>query len=279
MAFVKKGFNSTPVSTGYGGTGISYYLESLMLVTVFFLTACAGLMESVPGKTGVEVQHEAAALISMLDEKNAELRTFKGKGKITYWKNDKITLVASAAWIGSEPDRLRVALQSPSGQPLVSFSNDGKWFYLFSHSRGDYYKKRATDANLKRITSIPIKTADMVSILSGRIPVHKYSTAGVLKNESGDGVVLVLKKWWGDTLEKIYFDETREDVRKIEMFAGKHMLVYRTELYGLREINGYRIPSRLVFSTGDGAVFQLDINRYWTDIAVSPSVFELVSPE
>ncbi|MBW1840524.1 MAG: hypothetical protein JRI75_01845 [Deltaproteobacteria bacterium] len=248
-------------------------------MAAFFLPACAGLTERVPGKTGVGVHHEAAALISMLNDKNAGLKTFKGKGEITYWKNNKINFVAGAAWIGSEPDRLRVALRSPSGQPLVSFSNDGKWFYLFSHAQGDYFKKRATDSNLKRITSIPIKTADMVSILSGRIPVHRHSTAGVLKNESGDGVVLVLKKWWGDRLEKVYFDETRKDVRKIEMFSGKNMLAYRTELYGLREINGYRIPSRLVFSTGDGSVFQLDINGYWPDIAVSPSVFELASPE
>jgi hypothetical protein len=250
-----------------------------MLTAILFFSGCAGITGSVPEKAGPGDLYDPQVFISALKEKNAELRYFKGKGKITYWKDSKKNIIAGAAWIGLNPDRLRIALLSVSGQPLVSFASDGKWFYLFLHSEGRFYKKPSSNSNLERFISVPIDCTDMVLLLSGRIPVYKHSSATVLKTESGSEYVLVLKTWWGNVLEKIYFDALKEDVFKIETFAGKKTLGYCAELYEMRNINGYRIPSRMVFSTGNGAVFQLDIDKFWVDISASPSVFQLSPPE
>jgi hypothetical protein len=51
--------------------------------------------------------------------------------------------------------------------------------------------------------------------------------------------------------------------------------VYRLELIGMQEIKSYRVPYRLRVSNDDGAGFQLDLDRYWADATVSPSVFTL----
>ena len=101
----------------------------------------------------------------------------------------------------------------------------------------------------------------------------------IMKNSSDDGYILVLKKRRGNVLEKIYLDEDKDDVSKIEVFNGNGTLAYRAEFYGRRNINGYRIPDLLVFSNGSGSMFQLNVDRYWADVSISPSVFGLTPPE
>jgi len=257
-------------------------LESLRWSVLFFFlffSACAGLTGRVPSEKERADLFEARQLISVLQEKNTDLKTYKGKGKVTFWKKNKKDLIAGAAWVGSEPNRLRFALRSITGQPLISFSNDGKWLYLLSHTRDQFYKKRSTDSNLKRFTTISIKSIDMVSILAGRIPIYKHKDATIIKNSSGDGYVLVLKKGWGKILEKIYLDENKKNVRKVELFGQNGVLAYRVELSEMRDVEEYQIPFRLFFSNEDDLAFQLDINRYWADVSVLPSVFEMAPPE
>ena len=63
------------------------------------------------------------------------------------------------------------------------------------------------------------------------------------------------------------------------MFRPNGVLVYRVELFRIRDIEGYRIPFHLIFSNDDGLAFQLNVDRYWADVSVLPTVFELVKPE
>ena len=62
------------------------------------------------------------------------------------------------------------------------------------------------------------------------------------------------------------------------MFDSAGAIVYRLELIGMQEIKSYRVPYRLKVSNDDGAGFQLDLDRYWADAAVSQSVFTLTPP-
>ena len=62
------------------------------------------------------------------------------------------------------------------------------------------------------------------------------------------------------------------------MFDLTGTVVYRLELIRMQEIKSYRVPYRLKVSNDDGAGFQLDLDRYWADAEVSPSVFALTPP-
>ncbi|MFC1813067.1 hypothetical protein ACFL03_10280, partial [Thermodesulfobacteriota bacterium] len=68
-----------------------------------------------PSKTERADLFEARQLISILKEKNSNLKTYKGKGRVTFWNKNKKGLIAGAAWVGSDPDRLRFALRSITG--------------------------------------------------------------------------------------------------------------------------------------------------------------------
>ena len=179
----------------------------------------------------------------------------------------------------------------------IVYKSTGSWFTVKAAS-GDFYKKPATASSMRRLFTIPVETEDMVDILAGRVPIcpydsavltdgrsqinsnegHTVSTHSEGENSGQYGYVLVLKKKWGDILEKIYLDRKKKNVHKVEMFDATGTLAYRVQFGRMEAINGYRIPSQLLISNSDGSGFRLDVDRYWVDASVSPSVFVLTPP-
>ncbi len=276
---------------------------AILLISIFFFPACSSITPVVPGDSSDLKASEVRELISYLKNQNLYLKTFKGVGRITFFENEKKDLTTSIAWVGSVPDRLRIALRSVSGQPVVSFATDGQWLYLVNHTRGKYYKQHSRDSTMKSFFSIPVKSDDIVNIMAGRVSVDNYDSAVVIKNGPPgrmpggissrrsalssqeepcgreDGYILVLKKGWGNICEKIYFDANKKHVCKVEVFYLTGDLKYRAEFKRMQNIEGYSVPSSLVLSTDDGSGFQLDVDKYWVGVSVSPSMFVLTPPE
>ncbi len=275
-------------------------LPRILFICIFFISGCTGLSHRISEESKeFHSSSEAKEIISILVSQNHTLKTIKGVGKITFLEKEITTRIA---WVASTPDKIRITLSSVSGHPMISAATDGQWFYLFSHATGDFYKKRPTNFNMKRFFSISIKSEDIVNILLGRIPVVEYDSVGLMEDRSIKGLsaknsksvevsslnkdikgnknssVLLLKNKWGNVREKIYLND-RQDAHKIEMFDSTGALVYRLELIRMQEIKSYRVPYRLKVSNDDGMGFQLDLDRYWVDAAVSPSVFTLAPPK
>ncbi len=216
-------------------------------------------------------------MIDGLRQRNEKLATFKGTGKITIYEKKKKGVITRVAWIGAVPERLRILVRNITGQPLINFAFDGKWLYLFLHHQEKYYKKQSKNLNLERFISIPVKIIDMVTVLSGRIPVIGYNTAQLFRYEK-NGYVLILAKNDG-TARKIYLDKAKKYVRKIELFNGFGSLVYRVIFKKFKNIDGYQIPFYMNFSDDKGSGFKLDIDRYWANVPVLSSMFVLSKPE
>ncbi|RLB85848.1 MAG: hypothetical protein DRH24_00870 [Deltaproteobacteria bacterium] len=276
---------------------------AIFLTGIFFFPACSSLTPVVPKELSDLKASEARVLISYLRNQNLYLKTFKGVGRVTFFKNNKKELTTRAAWAGSVPDRFRIALRSVLGQPVVSVASDGQWIYLVDHTRGKFYKQHSKDSTMKRFFSIPVTSDDMVNLLAGRVSVDNYDSAAVLRNDGSPGpmsdssscrnaksnqeepcepehgYILVLKKGWGNTCQKIYLDVSRKQVHKVEIFYLTGDLKYRAEFKTMQDIEGYRVPSRLVLTTDDGSGFQLDVDRYWAGVSVSPLLFVLTPPE
>ena len=282
------------------GSTQNMQLSRILFICIFFISACTSLSHRISEEPKeFHSSSEAKAIISTLRSQNHTLKTTKGVGKITFLEKETS---ARIAWIVSTPDKIRITLSSVSGHPMISAAIDGQWFYLFSHATGDFYKKRPTNFNMKRFFSISIKSEDIVNILLGRIPVAEYDSVGLMEDRSikgrpvnnsksvevsslnkdikgnKNGLVLFLKNKWGNVREKIYLND-RLDAHKIEMFDSTGALMYRLELIRMQEIKSYRVPYRLKVSNDNGMGFQLDLDRYWTEAAVSPSVFTLTPPK
>lgn len=258
----------------------SLRITLILAVSLFYLAACTHLGSGVLQKSPrPEVTSEARELLSVLEKHNDKLQTFKGTGRISFQKSGKKDAVARIAWIGAFPDRLRIMLHNVSGQPLISIAADGHWVYFFSHAQGQYSKQRSSSAFLQKFFSISIPPEDIIHLLAGRVPLKKYYLAATQKDGLGDGFVLVLKSAWENVVEKVYFAGDKRTVRKFEMYDQSEDVLCRVEFSGEQIIDGYQIPNQLIFSDRDASGFQLEIDRYWADIAVAPSTFVLAPPE
>ena len=250
---------------------------TILFVAVFF-SACSSftgrIVEEPPELLDTVTITEVNNLLSTIRLKNGDLNTFKGIGKITFWEEDKKSITSGIAWVGSDPDMIRIAILNISGQPLLSIANDGQWFYFLSHTDNSFYKKRSSYSNLKKAIQIPIKPVEIVSLLAGRIPLYEYHTAHIIRNKKQE-YVIVLKKRSGDVIQKIYLNEDKKDVKKVELFDVNGELLYFVVINSLQKINQYYVPLKLSVSSDNGNGFKIDVHKYWTDVSVNPSMFVL----
>lgn len=256
-------------------------LRTTLLLTAFFFLACAGVSERImhrpdEAERAAESQ-EARRLLATLKEKNIDLKTFKGTGKFKFWQEGR-THSARLAWAGSYPDKLRIAVMSIAGQPSASFATDGEWLYLVSHTQQKFYKKHSPNPTLQKLISIPITTGDVIAVLLARVPIREHQTAAVVNDPSGGGYILSLKNQWQGVKEKIYFDSKKEKIERFEIFKGSNTLSYRVVFSEMRRVNGFEVPSIVIISDGQGNRFQLNIDKYWTDVPLTPSIFVLPPP-
>ena len=118
-------------------------LRAGMLLAVFFLTAaCAGLFQWAAHKPVDEQRtaelNEARKLLATLEERNRNLQTFKGIGRLKLRQAGNV-LSIRLAWIGSYPDKLRITVMNVVGQPTASLATDGRFLYMVSHSKREFY--------------------------------------------------------------------------------------------------------------------------------------------
>ncbi len=220
---------------------------------------------------------EVTKILLNLGQTNADLLTFKGTGKLKLWKKDKIQVVRMA-WTGARPDKIRIVIQGITGFPVASMAADGNWFYLLSYSQDSFYKAEVHNPDLEKLVSISVTAGDVINLVSGAVPIRQYQSSNLLKSPTESGYVLSLMGERGVGIEKIYLDQDRLRVHRIEMFTPKGQLAYRVDINGETEVDGFRVPAMLIFSNDDESGFQLDVDKYWPNAAVSPDMF-VITPQ
>lgn len=256
----------------------------LLLCSVMCISSCAGLSDKIatnifgPVQTSGSIEPEAERLLFALQNKNLNIKTFKGTGRMTFSGKNGNSISADIAWVAEGENKISLALRDILGRPLANLAADGEWIYFVSHADNTFYKKHSDNASLENFISVPVKIKDIILLLSGRVPVCEFDSAAVADAEEGR-CVLVLKKKWSGVAEKIYFGRDCQDAAGVEFFDPGGDILYRASFEGEKVVKEYHIPSRLVVSNDAGNYLRLDIERYWADVPVSRSAFVLNPPE
>lgn len=250
----------------------------LLVLFCLIIQSCSSVHKnSIPGFPGLASPDESLSILAFIREKNNSLRTFKGIGKMEL-KNNKDSFISRTAWMGSYPDRFRIEVFGIAGQPLISVSADQNQLFLLSHSDSNYIHRDDPESTLEELLSLPVKVEDAIEFLSGRIPIREHETSRIEKSDSDNGYVLILEKSWTGVTEKIYLDEQKTKIYKVEIFGITGALNYRAELLDEILIDGFHLPSRLVLSNENGESFKLNIDRYFANTPVTQSMFTISPP-
>jgi len=256
----------------------------LLLCSILYISSCAGLSDKIainifgPVQTPDSCEPEAGRLLSALKDKNRNIKTYKGTGRMTFSGKNRDLISADIAWVAEDRNKISLTLRDILGRPLASLAADGEWIYFVSHADNTFYKKHSDNAGLEGFISVPVKIKDVILLLSGRVPVYEFDSAAVAGAENGR-CILVLKKKWSGVTEKIYFGRDCQDAAEVEIFGTGGDLIYRASFEGEKDVKEYHIPSRLVISNDAGDYLRLDIERFWADVPVSRSAFVLNPPD
>lgn len=258
----------------------SFFRFFLLLFAGLSFFSCAGLSDKYNNIFDYDrapvFTTEAYDLFLVLNEKNREIKTFKGTGRMGLSKINGQVISADIAWVAENGSKIYIAIRNVLGQPMAGLATDGKYVYFASYAEKIFHKKRSDNADLKHFISIPVKIKDIILLLSGRAPVCDFAAAST-EYIDDKGTVLVLSNKENDTVEKIYFDND-DNIMQIDMLDSKDLL-YRVFFDGVTSVKKYHIPSRLIIVNKAGDYFKLDVSRYWADEPVSSSVFVLSPPK
>lgn len=257
------------------------YRIIIFLIAAVLISGCAVFrpareLEIIPA----EKTNQIRDLLSGIETQNASLNNFKGIGNLQIRQNNLLRLDERVAWIGEKPVKLSIAVLI-SGYPAVKMATDGEWlYYLEVHGQDATFRKfPASDPSLKKLISIPISASDVITLLAGQIPMPQFDSAVLTEEETPPGYVLNLKeKWWG-IRQKIYYDRSFSEVRRIDVFQRSGTLKYRAEIENRQSINGFQVPLKLRLLTPDGVDCLLSIEHYWANVDVPPTVFVLTPPD
>jgi hypothetical protein len=253
---------------------MKWYRTIIPLIAALFISGCAVFQPTRELEiTPAEKANQVRDLLSVIQTQNDSLKNFKGIGNIQIRQNSSLQLDQRVAWIGEKPLKLSIAVLI-SGYPAVKLATDGEWlYYLEVHGQDTTFRKfQTSDPSLKKLISVPISASDVITFLAGQIPIPKFDSAALIEEEASPGYVLVLKeKWWG-VRQKIYYDQSISEIRRVDVFQRSGALKYRAE------IENRQVPRKLRLLTRDGADCLLIIDRYWVNVDLTPSVFVLTPP-
>ncbi|MBU1169863.1 MAG: hypothetical protein KKD44_09910 [Proteobacteria bacterium] len=240
----------------------------VFLLLVFSLGGCALTSRSIPSyDPGI------AEILARVENRNQTVLTLNGLGGITISDNAQATRYR-LAWAAAVPDRIRMIVLF-SGKPMESIVYDGHDLSIQSHTNAhELYKKRTKNPDLEKLTTLPLRTEQIIGFLSGRIPIEPHQGAR-LSNEADGGYVLSLLNRHKREVEIIYLDPEKH-VTAYEI-TGKKKTRYRVDLKAFEDNNpsDLSFPSQLEIHQGDRS-FILRVDQIQPNPDLPADAFKLV---
>ena len=150
------------------------------LLACALLAGCAPRPASIPETTLPGVASEA--LLQLVKTSGTSIQTVRGLAKVKLVGKDR-SVGFSQVLLVAFPDRLRAESLSPFGSPLLILASDGSDLEVLLPGEGRFLQGPASAENLRRFTRIPLRLADLVSLLLYRPLLLSWDSM----RQDGDG--------------------------------------------------------------------------------------------
>ncbi len=163
-----------------------YPLITLLLITTL-LTACAPVRSKSVGE--LMSQTFASGLMQEWTENSVRVTSVQGLAKVKV-QSPENSLNGTQVILAEKPDRLRAETLSLFGSPILLLATDGEKLGVFFPTRNLYYTGAPSPANLSRFIRIPLRLADLVSVLLYQPPMIDAWSEKAFEIEGGGWLLM-----------------------------------------------------------------------------------------
>ena len=242
-------------------------LSLLLFLLAFLNTGCAvtGKLSPLP----VYPDSKTAAIIDVLSGTNLDLITFKGTGAVKVTQENQ-EMRYRIAWAGASPGKLYMVILL-SGKPVETIVTDGRRVHLKSHTGAHQAVAfNTSDPDLGKLLSIPVTITDLISMITGRIPLATHRSADLTSLH--DGYALHMKNKRGRTIQTIFLN-SEEFPTGYERFTSREKPLYKAEIGLFSEKDGYKTPKKITLSNRNGTRCVISVDRYYTNPPIKEDLF------
>ena len=176
------------------------------------------------------------------------------------------------------PDRLRLEWLSAVGQPVTRLAGDGTQISIAVPGEIEIRRMPQTSASLEPLIQIPIGIEELQSLTTGRPKLPEFAAAQIVSQDD-QRVVIALKDRWHRLLANIDVEPDRGRLMRMETLDWDEEPLYAIRWKKWEMAGKYEIPKRVELTTPSGRRLELSMARFWPNVDVPLSLFQLKSPK
>ncbi len=244
-----------------------HYLP-LVLISLALISGCGSLMP----KPDPALDKLARGLATQVRSQNQDIESSKGTGWVKL-ETDTRQDIFNIAWAAVSPNQLRITFLV-SGHPFETIVASGKQVTFISHTgEHDIHTTATPDPDLKKFIQLPVKLSELIAILLGRIPVHRFDQAWFEGGITCPSPIL-LKQNWKPLFQKIQTDPDGM-VQQLFFLDQNSDLIYDISYLKHQTFGTNQVPVTLLLQDALGRKIHLHLTRFIPNPPIKESVFQL----
>ena len=244
-------------------------LPAFLFICLMSLACLAGCGIPRP-QTDPALDAAAQALAEGVRDLNRDIVTSKGLAHLRLETTSGIQTF-QMAWAARAPDRVRLTFTALAN-PVETIVADGSQVTFVSHTgRHRPHTTTSSDPDLEPYTGVPLKLSDLICLLLGQIPVQRFSSAWFAAEDTAR--VQLHRRFASEFQELILARD--QPIKTLLLKNRDEEIQYEIRYHAFDTIDNRQIPVNLTIADGNGQQARIAIERFWSDIPVKESVFQL----
>lgn len=149
---------------------------------LLLFSIAAGIIACGPVPPPKNPYTEGRDLLKDMDQLRKKIRSFRITGRVDHY-GDKQRVQGTIYLFAELPDRLRIELVSPFGNPMQVLTVENGQFALHDLREGRFFTGPAEPCNIARLVRIPLPPEDVMRILIGHTPTIEGNTSIMWESE------------------------------------------------------------------------------------------------